>query len=156
MKKILFLCVFLLTFQFASSQTSAIKANPLGLAFGIANVGYEFSTSDSQSLTISGQYFDILDIKGAGAGLEYRFYFDQEAITGWHAGPSIGYFKLEDIFDVSASVFSINAEIGHQWVFGEHFLLDVFGGYGFYTGGDDLSGFNTSGGMFGLSLGYAW
>ncbi|MBT3546484.1 MAG: DUF3575 domain-containing protein [Flavobacterium sp.] len=156
MKNFLFLGLFLLTFQFASSQSSAIKANPLGLAFGIANVGYEFSTTDSQSMTISGLYFDILDIKGVGAGLEYRFYFDKEAITGWHAGPSIGYFKLEDIFDVSASVFSIGAEIGHQWVFGEHFLLDIFGGYGFNSGGDDLSGFNTTTGTAGLSLGYAW
>ena len=156
MKKNLTLGVFLLLFQFATSQSRAIKGNPLGLAVGITNVGYEFSTKDSQSITISGLYFNILDIEGVGAGLEYRFYFDKEAITGWHAGPTIGYFKLEDKFDVSASVFNIGVEIGHQWIFGEHFLLDVFGGYGFNSGGDDLFGFNTTTGTAGLSLGYAW
>lgn len=148
--------VFALTFQLASSQTNVIKANPLGLAFGIANLGYEFSTTESQSMTVSGLFFSVLDVEGYGAGLEYRFYFDKEAITGWHAGPSVGYFKLEDIFDVSASVFSVGAEIGYQWVFGEHFALDVFGGYGANIGGDDLSGLNAGAPTVGLSLGYAW
>ena len=142
--------------QFSFGQNNVIKANPIGLAFGIANVGYEFSTTDSQSMTVSGLYFNIADIDGYGAGLGYRFYLDKEAITGWHLGPSIGYFKLEDLFDISASVFSVGAEVGHQWVFGEHFALDVFGGFVYNSGGDILSGFNATSGTLGVSIGYAW
>jgi hypothetical protein len=156
MKKILFLAVFLLTFNISNAQTKAIKANPIGLAFGIANVGFEFATAESQSATIAGVYFDVLDIKGAGLGAEYRFYFDGEAIEGWHAGPSIGFLSLSDDYDVSASVFTIGGEIGHQWILGSNFALDVFAGYGYILGGDDLNGLESSSTSFGVSIGYAW
>lgn len=156
MKKILVLGMLFLAFNSLNAQKNVIKANPLGLAFGIANVGYEFETKEGQTGTVSGIYFDVLDIKGYGVGLEYRFYFDGESIRGWHAGPSLGYLSLEDSFNTSASVFSIGGEIGHQWVFGEHFALDVFAGLGFVTGGDDLSGLNSTAASLGVSLGYAW
>ena len=156
MKKIIILGMLLLSVSITKAQTKAIKANPLGLAFGIANAGFEFSTTESQSLTISGIYFDVLDISGYGLGAEYRFYFDGEAISGWHAGPSLGYLFLEDGFDNSGSIFSIGGEVRHQWIFGEHFLLDLFVGYGFVTGGDDLEGLDATAGSVGLSLGYAW
>lgn len=156
MKRILVLGMLFLAFNSSNAQTNVIKANPLGLAFGIANAGYEFATNESQTLTISGIYFNVLDIKGLGAGAEYRFYFKGEAVRGWHAGPSIGYFSLEDDFNTKASVFSAGGEIGHQWVFGEHFALDVFAGLGFVTGGDDLSEFNSTATSLGVSIGYAW
>lgn len=139
------------------SQNNAIKVNPLGLAFGVANAGYEFSTSENQTATISGLYYNVSDISGFGVGAEYRFYFSsKEAFKGWHAGPSIGYLSLEDDSNTSASVFSLGGEIGHQWVFGSGFLIDVFAGVGYVTGGDDLSGLNSTAIGLGFSLGYAW
>ncbi len=156
MKKILVLGMLFFAFNITNAQTNVIKANPLGLAFGIANAGYEFTTSDSQTATISGLYFNVSDITGFGAGAEYRFYFADEAIRGWHAGPSLGYFSLEDNSNNSASVFSIGGEVGHQWIFGEHFALDVFAGLGFNTGGDSLAGFNSTAASLGVSIGYAW
>jgi hypothetical protein len=156
MKKLLLLSVLCLTFHMTSGQTSAVKANPIGLAFGIANAGYEFTTSDSNSVTVSGLYFNISDITGVGAGAEYRWYFDKEAITGWHAGPTVSFFSLEDVFDTSATVFSFGGQVGHQWVFDSGFLVDVFGGLAYAAGGDDLSGFNTAAISLGVSIGYAW
>jgi hypothetical protein len=156
MKKILVLGMLFFAFTTTKAQTNIIKANPLGLAFGIANAGYEFATTDTQTLTVSGIYFNVLDITGVGAGLEYRFYFGDEALKGWHAGPSVGYFSLEDNYNTSASVFSAGGEAGHQWIFGEHFALDVFAGLGFVTGGDELSGFNSTTASLGVSIGYAW
>jgi hypothetical protein len=156
MKKILVLGMLFFAFTTVKAQSNIIKANPLGLAFGIANAGFEYATTDSQSLTISGIYFNVLNIKGIGAGLEYRFYFSGEALRGWHAGPSVGYFSLEDDFNNSASVFSVGGEAGHQWIFGEHFAVDVFAGLGYGTGGDELSGFNATAFSLGASLGYAW
>lgn len=156
MKKILVLTVFLLAFNALNAQTKVIKANPLGLAFGIANAGYEFETKKGQTATVSGIYFNVFDIQGVGAGFEYRFYFGGEALKGWHAGPSIGYFSLEDKYDISASVFSFGGEAGHQWLFGEHFALDLFTGLGVITGGSDLEGFNSTAASLGVSLGYAW
>lgn len=156
MKKVL-LVIAMVAFGFtANAQENVIKANPLGLAFGIANAGYEFTTTDSQSLTVSGVYYDVLGISGIGAGVEYRFYFDGTAIEGWHAGPSLGYLSLEDASKTSASVFSIGGEVGHQWIFGDHFALDLFAGLGYTAGGDDLSGLKSFGASLGLSVGYAW
>ena len=139
------------------AQNNAIMANPLGLAFGVANAGYEFTTTDAQTATISGIYYGISGIKGYGAGAEYRFYFSSgEAFKGWHAGPSLGYFALEDDFNTSASVFSIGGEAGHQWVFDNGFLIDAFASVGFVTGGDTLAGLNSTAIGLGFSIGYAW
>jgi len=140
----------------AFGQSSAVKVNPVGLAFGVANAGYEFSTSDSQSATISGLYYDVSGISGFGVGAEYRFYFGGEALKGWHAGPSLGYLSLEDDFNTSASVFSFGGEVGHQWVWNSGFLVDVFAGLGFATGGDNLNGLDSTTIGIGVSLGYAW
>ena len=140
----------------AFGQSSAVKVNPVGLAFGVANAGYEFSTSDSQTATISGLYYDVSGINGFGVGAEYRFYFGGEALKGWHAGPSLGYLSLEDDFNTSASVFSFGGEVGHQWVWNSGFLVDVFAGLGFATGGDNLNGLDSTTIGIGVSLGYAW
>ena len=160
MKKLFLLAgIAILSLANLNAQEQAIKANPIGLAFGIANVGYEFSTNDNQTLTIAGLYYNISDVSGLGAGLEYRFYFaSDEALRGWHAGPSVGYFSLEDDFNNSAGFFSLGGEIGHQWIFGEHFALDVFAGLGYVAGSsDDLAvTINSASVSLGVALGYAW
>jgi hypothetical protein len=139
------------------AQSNAIKANPLGLAFGVANAGYEFTTKDAQTATVSGIYYDVSGISGFGLGAEYRFYFSSgEALKGWHAGPSLGYLSLEDNFDTTASAFTIGGEAGHQWVFDNGFLIDVFAGVGYVSGGDDLAGLDSAAIGLGFSLGYAW
>lgn len=139
-----------------SAQSSAVKVNPLGLAFGVANAGYEFSTKDNQTAMISGIYYNVSEISGFGAGAEYRFYFGGEALKGWHAGPSVGYLSLEDNANTSASVFTLGGEVGHQWVWDSGFLVDVFAGLGYVTGGDTLAGLNAASVGLGVSIGYAW
>ena len=156
MKKIVFIFLFFLAFQSVSAQSSAVKVNPLGLAFGVANAGYEFTTTNNQTAMVSGLYYDVSGISGFGAGAEYRFYFGGEALKGWHAGPSLGYLSLEDDFNTSASVFTIGGEAGHQWVWDSGFLIDVFAGLGYVTGGDTLAGLNSTSIGLGFSLGYAW
>ena len=142
-----------------NAQEQAIKANPIGLAFGVANAGYEFATNDAQTLSISGLYYNISDVSGFGLGAEYRFYFSSnQALRGWHAGPAAGYFGLSDNFDNSAGFFSVGGEAGHQWIFGEHFLLDVFAGVTFITGNSESlnASFDSLAIGLGVSLGYAW
>ena len=67
-KRILILVVALISFSAVNSQTSVIKANPLGLAVGVANAGYEFTMGEKNSLTVSGTYYKVSDISGIGAG----------------------------------------------------------------------------------------
>ncbi len=157
MKK-LFLVVAVFAFSFSNAQESAVKANPIGLAFGIANAGYEFSINDTQTVTISALYYDVSGVSGFGVGGEYRFYFSDEALRGWHAGPTAGFFSLEGsglFSDTTATIFTIGGEVGHQWIIGEHFLVDTFLGIGFVSGGGDLSVDGTVIGL-GVSFGYAW
>jgi len=156
MRKLLLALTLLFTFSFVNAQESAIKVNPIGLAFGIGNAGYEFTINDNQTGTISALYYNVSDISGFGAGAEYRFYFTEEALRGWHAGPSLGYFSLSDDFDNSAGFFTIGGEAGHQWIFGEHFVVDVFAGIGFVSGSSDTINVNSAAIGLGVSLGYAW
>jgi len=157
MKKLLLACAAVFTFTFVSAQEQAIKANPIGLAFGIANAGYEFSIKETQTLTVSGLYYNVSSISGFGAGAEYRFYFSSdEALRGWHAGPSVSYFSLSDDFSNSAGFFTIGGEAGHQWIFGEHFLVDTFVSLGFVSGSSDSFTVNSTAVGLGVSLGYAW
>jgi hypothetical protein len=114
MKKILAFTIILFSFSLSNAQSKIIKVNPLGLAFGIANAGFEFKTAENQSLAVSGISYNISEITGLGAGAEYRFYISGEALKGWHAGPSISFFSLEDDANNSATVFSIGLETGHQ------------------------------------------
>ena len=158
MKKLFLVVIAVLTFSFSNAQEQAIKANPIGLAFGIANAGYEFSINDTQTGTISAIYYDVSGASGFGAGAEYRFYFSDEALRGWHAGPTVGFISLKGsgvLSDVSSSIFTIGGEAGHQWILGEHFVIDTFVGIGFVSGGSDLSVSGTAIGL-GVSLGYAW
>ncbi|HHC78894.1 MAG TPA: DUF3575 domain-containing protein [Flavobacteriia bacterium] len=156
MKK-LFLVVALVAFSFSNAQEQAIKVNPVGVAFGVANAGYEFSLKEDQTLTIAALYYNISDISGIGAGAEYRFYFStHEALRGWHAGPNIGFFSLEDDFNNSATVFSLGGEVGHQWIFGEHFVVDVFANLGAVFGSSSTLDVNSTAVGLGVSLGYAW
>ena len=57
--------------------------------------------------------------------------------------------------NTSASVFNIGVEVGHQWIFGAHFTLDLFAGFGAISGADELSGFNDTAASLGVSIGYA-
>ncbi len=160
MKKLLVLgAIVLVSVVKLSAQEQAAKVNPLGILFGVANAGFEFSTNETQSLTISALYYDIAGASGIGAGAEYRFYFSSgEALRGWHAGPGVGYLSLGDGFDNNAGFFNVGGEVGHQWIFGEHFLVDVFATASFVTGGSDDLLVSVDGLVVGLgaSIGYAW
>jgi len=152
MKKITLL-IFLYTLCIQiNAQSKIIKANPLGLVFGIANLGVEFSGKKNQSTSIYALYYSRSDTKGFGIGLEQRFYFNSTQLKGFHAGPSIGYLKLNDNYNEDFNVFSLGAEIGHQWFLNKSFTIDVFSGVGFLI---ENIGMNLSVGL-GVSLGYAW
>lgn len=142
-----------------NAQEHAIKVNPVGLAFSIANVGYEFETKESQTLSFSGLYYNISDVSGFGAGAAYRFYFSKkDAFRGWHAGPTLAYVALEDSDNNSVGAFGLGGEIGYQWIIGNHFLIDTFLGVGYVAANsNDLNtDLQTVSVNLGVSIGYAW
>ena len=146
---LLFSCV-------AFSQTNAAKINPLGLVAGVVNGGYERAINDTQSAGVYASYLNISGVKGFGLSAEYRFYFDDEALKGWHAGPSLGFLSLEDNVKTKASAFLVGGEAGHQWIFDSGFLVDAFASFSYVGGADSLQGFSGSVIGIGASIGYAW
>lgn len=156
MKKVLILVITLISFSTINAQSKIIKANPLGLAVGVANVGFEFAIGEFNSLTVMGNRYKISDVTGVGVGLEYRWYFGNENLNDWHAGPNLGIFSLEDNKNTKAGVLNFGGEVGHQWIFNNNLVVDLFGGLSYITGGSNLSGFNATTISLGVSLGYAW
>ena len=158
MKKIIGVFIANLAFSFSNAQESAIKANPIGFAFGIANVDYEFALNDTQTVIVSALFYKTSNVTGFGVGGEYRFYFSDEALRGWHAGPTAGFFSVKgsgSLSNTSSSIFVIGGEGGHQWILNEHFVIDAFATLGFISGGGDLDVSGIAPGI-GASIGYAW
>ncbi len=188
MKSRLLVVAFAIAFiNTSKAQENVIKLNPLGLIFGSLSVGYERVLNDNHSAQVNINFitFKVGDNKFSGFGItpEYRFHFgNHENPKGFYAGPFIGFntFKwtYEDSYfdnnfnlitedaDVSVTSFSIGGIIGHQWIFGEAFALDLNLGAGynmasFDTDDDDADpnfGLAASGILprLGLAIGYAF
>lgn len=169
----------------AKAQENVVKLNPLGLLFGSFNVGYERVINEGQSaqLNVNIITFKVGDSKFSGFGLtpEYRFHFgNHENPKGFYAGPYINFntFKWkvepEEIFGVttggsetSVTAFGVGGIIGHQWILGEAFAIDLNLGAGYNTVSldsdvedDDEPSFGLAASgilpRFGLSFGYAF
>lgn len=154
MKNTLLLILFLIAIN-SQSQTKIIKANPLGLAFNIANIGYEFANKNNQSSTFSALYYSASDLEGFGIGIEKRFYFQtKESLKGFHAGPNFGYLNLNNKNDIHTDVFSAGVDFGYQWFLGKHFALDLFSNANFLTGSFYFKETILLG--VGFSIGFAW
>lgn len=80
-----------------SAQTKIIKANPMDLGFGIANIGIGFSERKNQSTTFSALSYSKSNVSGFGIGLEKRFYcHTNKPLQGFHTGPNVGYLNLSN------------------------------------------------------------
>jgi len=157
MKKLTLTAITLLTFTFSNSQSKIIKTNPMGLAMGFANVGYEIAFEEEEvSLTFSGLFYNKSDVSGYGVGIDYNYYFGETILEGWHAGPGAGFLFLTGDFDSTSAVFIVGGSGGHQWVMNKHLAIDLFANIGYVTGGNNEINFNPSAVALGLSIGYAW
>ncbi|CAM1362625.1 conserved exported hypothetical protein [Tenacibaculum sediminilitoris] len=176
MKKLLLVIAMVAVGFTANAQKNVIKANPLGLAFGVADLSYERAVSDKGSFEIGISYAgadvtsgsETISTSAIGAEGKYKFYFSSEkdAPRGWYAAPFVNYSSASaennSGEDVGFSAFSGGALAGYQWVFGggdSGFALDLNFGAQYISasakGGSTVSidGFLP---RLGVSLGYAW
>lgn len=144
-----------------------IKLNPIGLAFGSLNAGYEQFVSDNSSFYVGASFYTrgILGIRYSGLGLDgqYRFYLsDNERPRGLYAAPaaSVGFIGFKDSGDnYNYTLIRLGGLIGYQWQFGGNFTVELGIGpsYGIIAG-SGLDEYDTFGdgvlpiGI--LSLGY--
>jgi hypothetical protein len=171
----------------ANAQSNAIKLNVTSLAVATFNASFEHSLSDNSSFQLGAFYtgFSISDTKFTGFGItpEYRFYLTGESMQGFFVAPYVRYqnFKLSsDGYSYNSSgqtttttneatlnTFGGGVNVGYQWVFGEHFVLEPFvrlgynGGSAKYTDGSDesnfsMGSFNGTSVLPGMNLGFAF
>lgn len=164
MKKIIFLAVAMFMFNFMNAQNKVVKVNPLGIVFGVFNGTYEQALNEKNSFTIGASYFSwgSLNFTGFGAEAGYRFYFSKtnEAPEGMYFAPYAGVNSYS--YTGSSSVtkgmaFGGGVQGGYQWILDSGLAMDLYFGYGFYTGG--VSGVSTgTGGVpkLGFAIGYAF
>lgn len=145
-----------------------IKLNPIGLAFGSLNAGYETFLSNKSSLYVGASYYSrgLLGVRYTGVGLDgqYRIYLsDNERPKGLYVAPavSVGFIGFKDDTDekFNYTLVRLGGIIGYQWVFSQKFTVEVGIGpsYGFITGDfdDDTEVFGDGVLPIGiLSLGY--
>ncbi len=169
MKKFVFSFVLFTMVLCANAQTSVVKTNPLGLAFGNFNVTYEKVLNPSSSFLVKGEYmFQLLgvDVNLGGIGAGYRYYIthlNKTVPTGFYLMPEIA-FAFGSIDDdngttYSANTFGIGAEIGYQWIWSSGFALDLAVGPMYTKINSDDLGATGDGGIIPtatLAIGYAF
>lgn len=178
MKKVLIIAAFALASLGINAQENVIKVNPLGLAFGAAELGYERALNDKSSLEVSLAYSssdatfssgEVEKATGFGAEGKYKLYFSssKDAPRGWYAAPTVSYASSSvdsSLGDTGKfSFFGVGAIAGHQWIFGGRdsgFALDLNLGFQYISASTSgsITGISIDGVLprLGLALGYAW
>jgi len=171
MKKLVLSLALLLVVNLVSAQEQVIKINPLATLGGLDLVSYERAIGDQTSIVISGSIggFKVGTTKynSYGAGLQYRYYFD-ETLNGFY-GAGVAGFKSGKITDESTDDLKytnmlFGVKVGKQWLFDSGFTIDLNIGMNYrsfkydsdntvYT--DTLKG-NGAIPSFGVGFGYAW
>lgn len=151
MKKLIVSLVLLCTITGLSAQSNVIKTNPLGLAFGNFNASFERVISPSSSVLVQGNYWYSVfgsDVSLGGLGAGYRFYIThakKEVPAGFYVNPLVSYAfgkkKNDNSTSDKASLFSVGAALGYQWVWDSGFVLDlnIGPGYSILTIGDEVT-----------------
>jgi hypothetical protein len=176
MKKVLVVIAMLALGFTANAQKNVIKANPLGLAFGVGDFSYERVVSDNQAFEIGLSFAsakvtsgsEVVSSSAIGGEGKYKFYFSsaKDAPRGWYAAPFVSYAVSSANnsagTDIGFSTFSGGALAGYQWVFGggdSGFALDLnFGAQYMSVSATESTSVNIQGFLprLGLSIGYAW
>lgn len=176
MKKLLLVSVLFLSVG-AFAQQNVVKANPLGLLFGSAEIGYERAISDKNSFEIAVAFSrsdatlngsETATATGLGAEGKFKFFFSssKDAPRGWYAAPVASYFSSNaesGDLEGGISVFAGGAIAGYQWIFGggdSGFALDLNLGaqYASVNFDGDISSVDIDGIIprLGVAIGYAW
>jgi hypothetical protein len=111
---------------------NVVKLNPIGLAFGNINLGYQRALAPAHAFQVSANYwYKIFGTEVSGFGIRggYQFFLTsqtKEAPEGFYIGPQISYNSLnEKGTDVSVSAFGVGAMLGYQWIWNSGLCLDL-------------------------------
>jgi hypothetical protein len=157
------ICVPMFTSSAQAQYSNSIGADPISLAFGVLNVTYEHKVAPTNSFTIFGSYFSIIDWSAYGIGGTYRWYLDvgndKQALEGLSLGPlaEIAFWSWNGSYysySGGASVI-IGGNVSYKWIFGGGFVVEPNATIAFNAAAPTgFSGYHAFG--LGVNLGYAW
>lgn len=142
-RKLLLCAVTALTFFSAKAQDAknTLKINPLSALISTGSIFYERKVSDGMSAQLGLAYtgIKISDTKFTGLAItpEVRFYIKHHAPTGLYAAPFVRYqnYTVSDDEDEGKyNSFGGGILMGHQWIYGSGFTLDLFFGPSYNNG----------------------
>jgi len=126
---------------------------PMGLAFGVANAGIEFSIARQTTVEIGGvgvySVEDGIKIYGGGPGLGIRQYFgggevdglviglrtDVAWLTADNSGADAGFLSIGSLRSRESDFFvGFGAMLGYRWLSRSGFFLEPMFGYEFFVG----------------------
>jgi len=110
-----------------------VTTNPFGFIVAWYNGEYERKLTETWTLAPGGSYVSASDPdqRLVTAGVAFRYYPQRAALTGFWAGPRIGYIDFDDEDDADDERGpAVGFEIGYSWLLGaeRHFSLSVGGG----------------------------
>ncbi|MEZ4414317.1 MAG: DUF3575 domain-containing protein [Gemmatimonadota bacterium] len=102
----------------AQVHRTQVSANPFLLLAEWYNLELEHSVTKASSLALSASRLDVSDDRYSSLSLEYRYYPSGEALRGFHFGPRLGLFVVDDTTDDDAAG-GFGFEVGYNWLLGE-------------------------------------
>jgi len=157
-----------------SRPQSSVTVNPIGLAYGIANLEYEHllgaDTAGAARVNFFSRGLGDFNANAIGFGASYRWFAPlgttEAAPRGLWYGPSVDYLQVNAKFagdNSTSSFFQVSGDIGYKWILAEtaNLVLSPFAQLGYMLGSLSVANNNLDyGNRFvinvGLSVGLAF
>lgn len=152
-----------------TSPENVVSVNPIGFAFGVANVEWEKRLQPDLSIAPSLLYAGYGDWSIYGIGVTAKKYAEATAPKGWWYGGNAGILQVSwtetELYytgfipnwrEVTKSTmgFSIGAVTGYKWLYEGGFTVEPSVGLSYYSAGE--AAINGVGVGLGLQVGKAF
>jgi hypothetical protein len=106
-------------------HNQVVSANPFLLMFKWFNTEYERKINESNTWGVSGSFFSLGDNEDyVNAQLNYRYYPQRAALTGFYLGARGGYHHV-DVDRDDGQFFGLGFEMGYNWLLGANRRMSV-------------------------------
>jgi hypothetical protein len=139
------------------AHKQVLSANPFLLMFKWFNTEYERKINESNTWGVSGSFFSLEDNEDyMSAQLNYRFYPQGAALTGFYLGGRGGYHHV-DVDRDDGQFFGMGFEMGYNWLFGTNRRVSLgLGGGATRLFGGDLDGASMAIPTVRINVGFAF
>jgi len=124
---IVFLSLFISAQAIAVDYRLNLSLNPVGLIFGVANLGLDWAPSDN--FTVGASYAtaslsdDDIEIESNGFGLKLQYFFYEAFNDSWYMATSYNSshgeaLNVRSLREEKIDLYSFTASLGYMWISG--------------------------------------